>query len=84
MFALFVFFGDFHDSSKAEDFERYWDYVKGRNAFDAYKSGDWNKALLSMGQAAAFANTIVPMEEIFDTLIDEATGAIDRISSLTQ
>ena len=24
-------------------------------------------SLLSMGQAAAFANTIVPMEEIFDT-----------------
>jgi nitronate monooxygenase len=67
-----------------EDFEQYWDYVKGSNAFDAYKSGDWNKALLSMGQAAAFANTIVPMEEIFDTLVDEATGAIERISSLTQ
>ena len=67
-----------------EDFEQYWDYVKGSNAFDAYKSGDWNKALLSMGQDAAFANTIVPMEEIFDTLIDEATGAIERISSLTQ
>ncbi len=67
-----------------EDFEQYWDYVKGSNAFDAYKSGDWNKALLSMGQAAAFANTIVPMEEIFDTLIDEATAAIERISSLTQ
>ena len=67
-----------------EDFDQYWDYVKGSNAFDAYKSGDWNKALLSMGQAAAFANTIVPMEEIFDTLVDEATGAIERISSLTQ
>ena len=67
-----------------EDFDQYWDYVKGSNAFDAYKSGDWNKALLSMGQAAAFANTIVPMEEIFDTLIDEATAAIERISSLTQ
>ena len=67
-----------------EDFDQYWDYVKGSNAFDAYKSGDWNKALLSMGQAAAFANTIVPMEEIFDALIDEATGAIERISSLTQ
>ncbi len=67
-----------------EDFEQYWDYVKGSNAFDAYKNGDWNKALLSMGQAAAFANTIVPMEEIFDTLIDEATAAIERISSLTQ
>lgn len=67
-----------------EDFEQYWDYVKGSNAFDAYKSGDWNKALLSMGQAAAFANTIVPMEEIFDTLIDEAAAAIERISSLTQ
>ena len=67
-----------------EDFEQYWDYVKGSKAIDAYKSGDWNKALLSMGQAAAFANTIVPMEEIFDTLIDEATGAIERISSLTQ
>ena len=67
-----------------EDFEQYWDYVKGSNAFDAYKSGDWNKALLSMGQAAAFANTIVPMEEIFDPLIDEATAAIERISSLTQ
>ena len=67
-----------------EDFEQYWDYVKGSNAFDAYKSGDWNKALLSMGQAAAFANTIVPTEEIFDTLVDEATGAIERISSLTQ
>ena len=27
-----------------EDFDQYWPYVKGANAFDAYKSGDWNKA----------------------------------------
>ena len=67
-----------------EDFEQYWDYVKGSNAFDAYKSGDWNKALLSMGQAAAFANSIVPMEEIYDKLVDEATEAIERVSALTQ
>ena len=65
------------------DFDQYWDYVKGSNAFDAYESGDWNKALLSMGQAAAFANQVTPMENIFDDLIDEASASMERMSLIT-
>jgi nitronate monooxygenase len=72
------------ENAGVDDFDQYWEFVKGSNAYDAYKTGDWNKALLSMGQAAAFANSIVPMEEIYDKLIDEATEAIGRISALTQ
>mgnify|MGYP001158229860 FL=1 len=71
------------ENAGVDDFDQYWEFVKGSNAYDAYKTGDWNKALLSMGQAAAFANSIVPMEEIYDKLIDEATEAIGRVSALT-
>ena len=65
-----------------EDFDQYWPYVKGANAFDAYKSGDWNKALLSMGQSAVFADSVQPMEQIYDTLIDEAAAALERLHGL--
>ena len=67
---------------RVKDFDEYWPYVKGVNAFDAYKSGDWNKALLSMGQSAVFANAVEPMEKIYDDLVDEAASALDRLGGL--
>lgn len=70
------------ESDGIADFDQYWPYVKGANAFDAYKSGDWNKALLSMGQSAVFANSVQPMEKIYDTLIDEAALALERLRGL--
>lgn len=70
------------EENRVDDFEKYWTFVKGTNAFEAYKSGDWNKALLSMGQAAVFANEIEPMETIFDKLIDEAATALERLQNL--
>ena len=66
------------------DFDQYWPYVKGSNAFDAYTTGDWDKALLSMGQAATFANNVAPMQVIFNDLIDQAKYAVERMSSLTK
>ncbi len=71
------------EQENVSDFDRYWPFVKGTNAFDVYKSGEWNKALLSMGQAAVFAESIQPMEIIFDELIDEALIALDRLDSVT-
>ena len=64
------------------DFERYWPYVKGANARDAYETGDWNSAMISMGQAAAFADKVEPMEDILDGLIDQASAALERLAAV--
>ena len=67
---------------RVENFDEYWPYVKGINAFDAYKNGEWNKALLSMGQSAVFAKAVEPMEKIYDDLVDEAASTLDRLGGL--
>jgi nitronate monooxygenase len=64
------------------DFERYWPYVKGTNTRDAYETGDWNSAMISMGQAAVFADKVEPMEDFFDGLIDRASAALDRLAAV--
>jgi hypothetical protein len=35
-----------------------------------------------MGQSAVFADSVQPMEQIYDTLIDEAAAALERLHGL--
>jgi nitronate monooxygenase len=57
------------------DHERYRPHVAGTLQKEAYTTGDWNKGLLSLGQAAAFATALEPVEAIVDRLIAEAQAA---------
>ena len=57
------------------DHERYSPHVAGVLQKEAYTSGDWNKGLLSLGQAAAFATAVEPVEAIVDRLMAEAQAA---------
>jgi NAD(P)H-dependent flavin oxidoreductase YrpB (nitropropane dioxygenase family) len=58
------------------DHERYRPLVGGQRQFEAYESGDWNRGVLSMGQAAAFADRIEPVAVIVERLLAEARGAL--------
>ncbi|MDH3917814.1 MAG: nitronate monooxygenase [Rhodospirillales bacterium] len=57
------------------DHERYSPHVAGTLQKEAYTSGDWNKVLLSLGQAAAFATALEPVEAIVDRMMAEAQAA---------
>ncbi|MEC7987604.1 MAG: nitronate monooxygenase [Myxococcota bacterium] len=57
------------------DFDLYRPLVKGRKAFDAYKSGDYSQGILSLGPAIAFAHRIEPVEKIIQSLLTEALTA---------
>ena len=35
-----------------------------------------------MGQSAVFADSVQPMEQIYDNLIDEAAAALERLRGL--
>ena len=35
-----------------------------------------------MGQSAVFVDSVQPMEQIYDTLIDEAAAALERLRGL--
>ena len=65
------------------DYERYRPYVAGLLQKEAYASGDWNKGLLSLGQAAAFATALEPVEAIVDRLIGEAQTAQASLNART-
>lgn len=63
------------EAEGVKDYERYRPHVAGLLQKEAYASGDWNKGLLSLGQAAAFATALEPVEVIVDRLIAEAQAA---------
>ena len=65
------------------DYERYRPHVAGLLQKEAYASGDWNKGLLSLGQAAAFATALEPVEAIVDRLIVEAQTAQASLNART-
>lgn len=64
------------------DFSAYAPLTAGTNARDAYTTGDWNRGILSLGQAAVFADRIEPVDAIFDRLLAEAVDARDRLAGL--
>lgn len=62
------------------DFARYRELVAGRQQRHAYDSGDWERGVLSMGQAIAFARAPQTVAEIYRQLMDEAAVAARRLA----
>ena len=65
------------------DFSSYKALVAGVEAFEAYKSGDFEKGILSLGPAVAFADQIEPASNLLERIIDDAKKAHHRLHSLT-
>jgi nitronate monooxygenase len=72
------------DAAGASDFEQYRPHVLGALATHAYASGDSSQGMLDYGPAVVFANAIEPVETIFDTIIDDARAALERLGQLTR
>ena len=64
------------------DFEAYRPLVAGINQKHAYETGDAEGAILSLGQAACFADRVAPAGEILDQLMAEAATGRDRLNAL--
>lgn len=58
-------------------------HVSGKVGREAYRTGDWTKAVLSVGQAVAFADRIEPLAAIIARFECEARAALDRLAGLT-
>jgi nitronate monooxygenase len=54
----------------------------GTLARQAYRTGDPSKGMLDFGPAVVFADTIEPVDRIFDRLIDDARAALARLHKL--
>jgi NADH:quinone reductase (non-electrogenic) len=65
------------------DYERYRPYVAGPHQQVAYQTGDWNRGVLSMGQAIAFARVEETVADIYAQLLNDATLAHQRLARLT-
>ena len=64
------------------DFSSYKALVAGIKAFEAYKSGDFEKGILSLGPAVAFADQIEPASNLLERIIEDAKLAHHRLHSL--
>lgn len=56
--------------------------IQGKNQFEAYSTGDIDKGLLAMGQAAVFADKVMPLADIYDELLADAQEALARLNGL--
>lgn len=56
--------------------------IQGKNQFEAYSTGDIDKGLLAMGQAAVFADKVMPLADIYDALLADALVALERLDGL--
>jgi nitronate monooxygenase len=63
-------------------FEALKHLIQGQNQYDAYSSGDIDKGLLAMGQAAVFADKVAPLAEIYDSLLSDAQQALQGLDRL--
>ncbi len=70
------------EATGTTDYERYRPLVAGALQKEAYETGDWNKGILSVGQSAAFADAIQPVEDIIDQLLAEAAAAETRLGGV--
>jgi NADH:quinone reductase (non-electrogenic) len=64
------------------DYERYRPFVAGPQQKHAYDSGDWNRGVLSMGQAIAFTRATQTVAEIYAQLLAEAQAARHRLGGV--
>lgn len=70
------------ETAGERDYAKYMPITRGLNAKAAYASGDWNQGILSMGQSAAFATEIKPVQAIFDEILADAAAARDRLGPI--
>ncbi|MBM3568216.1 MAG: nitronate monooxygenase [Alphaproteobacteria bacterium] len=64
------------ETQGVRDYAALMPLIKGTEAKAAYDSGDFERGILSIGPAVAFADRIEPVEAIFDRLIDQAAEAM--------
>jgi nitronate monooxygenase len=57
-------------------------HITSKHARSAYQTGDYEQAVLSLGQAVAFADRIEPLAAIVERLEDEARAALERLGRL--
>ena len=57
-------------------------HIAGRLARSAYETGDYEQAVLSLGQSVAFADRIEPLAAIVSRLEEEARAALQRLDRL--
>lgn len=68
------------EATGAADHAAFGELILGRYARDGcYRNGDWNRGMLSLGPAIAFADRIEPMERIVARLMAEFGSAADRL-----
>lgn len=66
------------------DYAAYGDLISGTTARDhCYRNGDWQKGMLSLGPAIAFATKIEPLRAIVDGLMEDAVAALARLNQLS-
>lgn len=70
------------ETEGVQDFERYRPYVAGAEQKQAYVTGDWERGVLSMGQAIAFARKSQTVAQIYDELLQQAEAARDRLAAV--
>ena len=64
------------------DFSVYKPLVAGSEALEAYRNGDFERGILSLGPAVAFADRVEPAAQILQRVIEEATQAHERLIRL--
>lgn len=70
------------EAGGSRDHEDYRPIIAGTEQRHAYETGDWNRGILSMGQAAAFADQVKPVAAIIEQMMDEAGDALERLDAL--
>ena len=66
-----------------KDFSVYRSLVAGSEAYEAYQSGEFERGILSLGSAVAFADRIEPASQILKRLVEDAKAAHERLNTLT-
>ncbi len=67
------------EAAGVEDFVRYRPFVAGQHQKHAYQTGEWERGVLSMGQAVAFVRQPQTVAEIYAQLLQEAEAARTRL-----
>lgn len=70
------------EKAGAADHESFGDLISGQGARDCYGSGQWQRGMLSLGPAIAFAKSIEPLQTIVTELTDEAMLCLARLPSM--
>jgi nitronate monooxygenase len=64
------------------DIDAYKDLISGSQVRKAYETGDYSIGMLDYGQAVAFAKEVMPVEQIYDELVDGMQEAKRRFVRL--